>query len=120
MKAVSLSLIISRHPVISSFLRRKWGKIYNEVRQNFRSSAIFTVTATRAILAAFDIDQRSSIHNGVEENITETNYCHYKTNWLWSPKGRVKMDWTWGWEEPGIGFWITAAQCAWLLILALR
>ena len=120
MKAVSLSLIISRHPVISSFLWRKWGKVYNEVRQNFRSSAIFTVTATRAILAAFDIDQRSGIDNRVEENITETNYCHYKTNWLWSPKGGTKMDWTWGWEEPGIGFWITAAQCAWLLILALR
>ena len=113
-------MIISRHPVISSFLWRKWGKIYSEVRQNFRSSAIFTVTATRAILAAFDIDQRSGIDNRVEENITETNYCHYKANWLWSPKGRVKMDWTWGWEEPGIGFWITAAQCAWLLILALR
>ena len=85
---------------------------------------MFTVTATRAILTAFDIDQRNdtptSIDNRVEENVTETNYCHFKTNWLWSPKGGLNMDWTWGWEEAGIGFWITAAICAWLLILALR
>ena len=104
--------------MISTFLWRRWQNIQNEVRQNLRSSAIFTVTATRALLTAFDIDNKDNKHRHLGLNMT--NYCHYKTNWFWNPNAGFRSNWTWGWEDAGIGFWLTAFQCMVLLFLVTR
>lgn len=94
-----------------------------DVRQDLRSSAIFTTTATRAILTAFDAKlSKTTIDDGhiVETNSTK-NACHYQNNWLWSPNEGFNMEWGKGWDsELEFGFWITAFQVLWVLLLILR
>ena len=111
-----------RHPVISTFLWRKWQSICKDVRQNLRSSAIFTITATRAILTAYDVKLSNSeaiSGNIVEKNMTSQS-CHYQNNWLWSPTEGFNMDLESASDHIEFGFWVTALQCLWLLLLILR
>ena len=116
--------VYSRHPVISTFLWRKWQSISNDVRQNLRSSTIFTITASRAILTAYDIKQynynTSALNNTTVETNAKSQSCHYQDNWLWSPGEGFHLDWEWDWDQLEFGSWITAAQCLWILFLILR
>ena len=111
-----------RHPVISTFLWRKWQSISNNVRQNLRTSAIFTITASRAILTAYDVklsNPEAIDGNIVKGNITSKS-CHYQNNWLWSPTVGFNLDLGSRSDHVEFGFWITAALCLWLLLLILR
>ena len=116
-----------RHPVVSAFIWQKWQGVCNDVRQNLRSSAIFTITASRAILTAYDakLTEAGAIDGHiVEKNITSKS-CHYQHNWIWSPTEgfnltRLNQDTESGSHHFEFGFWVTAAQCLWLILLILR
>ena len=116
-----------RHPVVSAFIWQKWQGVCNDVRQNLRSSAIFTITASRAILTAYDVKltEAGAIDGHiVEKNITSKS-CHYQHNWIWSPTEgfnltRLNQDTESGSHHFEIGFWVTAFQCLGLLLLILR
>ena len=112
-----------RHPVVSAFIWQKWQGICNDVRQNLRSSAIFTITASRAILTAYDakLTEVGAIDGHiVEKNITAKS-CHYQHNWFWSPtEGWLNQDTESGSHHLEFGFWVTAAQCLGLILLILR
>lgn len=116
-----------RHPVVSAFIWQKWQGVYNDVRQNLRSSAIFTITASRAILTAYDakLTEAGAIDGHiVEKNITSKS-CHYQHNWIWSPTEgfnlpRLNQDTESGSHHLEFGFWVTAAQCLGLILLILR
>ena len=120
-----------RHPVVSAFIWQKWQGVCNDVRQNLRSSAIFTITASRAILTAYDakLTEAGAIDGHiVEKNITSKS-CHYQHNWIWSPTEgfnltRLNLDLNLDTESGShhfeIGFWVTAFQCLGLLLLILR
>ena len=115
--------VYSRHPVISIFLWRKWQSISSCVRQNLRSSSIFTITASRAIMTAYDIKHYNhntpALYNTTVETKAETQSCHYQDNWLWSRKEGLEWDWDQV-EFDSISHVVTAAQCLWILFLILR
>ena len=106
--------------MISTFLWRKWQSIHNVVRQNLRTSAIFAITVSRAILTAYDV--KLSKADAIDGNITSGNMtsqsCHYRDNWLWSPTEGFNLDLKS--RSDSFGFWFTAAQCLWLFFLILR
>ena len=98
------------------------------MRQNLRTSAIFAITATRAILTAYDV--KLSKADAIDGNIMRGNLthrgnitsqsCHYRDNWLWSPTEGFNLDLENRSDHVEFGFWVTAAQCLWLLLLILR
>ena len=116
------SCVYFRHPVISTFLWRKWQSIHNDVKQNLRSSAIFAITASRAILTAYDV--KLSKADAIDSNILRGNLtsqsCHYRDNWIWSPTEGFNLDLGSRSDHVEFGFWVTAALCLWLLLLILR
>ena len=113
-----------RHPVVTSFLWRKWQNISNDVRQNLRSGGIFTITATRAILTAFDAkldrtmdDEENNNTTSNNNNMTSTS-CHTQDHWFWNPaNGTFKLHRKDDWE---VGTVSTLLISLWLVLLILR
>ena len=106
-----------RHPVVTSFLWQKWQNISNDVRQNLRSGGIFTLTATRAILTAFDAKLDRSMDDEENNNMTSTS-CHTQDHWFWNPaNGTFKLHRKDDWEAGTVS---TLMISLWLFLLILR
>ena len=108
--------------MITIYIWRKWQTLTNEIRQSLRSSAILTVTATRALLTAYggQLSKSPSEQKIISNTRNASNYCHFQTNWLWSPTTGVNKDWSWGWEDPSAGLAFTVGMVLWLFLLVLR
>ena len=113
-----------RHPVVTSFLWQKWQNISNDVRQNLRSGGIFTITATRAILTAFDAKLDRTMDDEENNNTTSNNNnmnstsCHTQDHWFWNPaNGTFKLHRKDDWE---VGTVSTLLISLWLFLLILR
>ena len=110
--------------MVTSFLWQKWQNISNDVRQNLRSGGIFTITATRAILTAFDAkldrtmdDEENNNTTSNNSNMTSTS-CHTQDHWFWNPaNGTFRLHRKDDWE---VGTVSTLMISLWLLLLILR
>ena len=82
---------------------------------------MLTVTATRALLTAYGGQpSKSDSDQNLASNTTVSNYCHFQTNWLWSPSNGVNRGWSWGWEDPSAGLAVTVVMVMWLFLLVIR
>lgn len=103
--------------MVTSFLWQKWQNISNDVRQNLRSGGIFTITATRAILTAFDAKLDRTMDDEENNNMTSTS-CHTQDHWFWNPvNGTFKLHRKDDWEAGTVS---TLMISLWLFLLILR